>query len=315
MQQSTNCSRRHVLAQLAAAGLTVAVDSWALKGPVALLPNQVGYATIAWPNEQFEHALSEISKLRFKGVEMVSWIRQKYSGTGLLSFRDRLIALSLKPVSLYCFPVDPLSTAAAEETKALNDLAVFLKDLGGSYLEVTDGLGPQQASDHATVKALAERLSLLGKVGQDHGLGFGYHPHVGSLGQSRQGFGRVLEASDPRYVRLIADVAHLTLGGSDPAEVIRTYRNRLLYLHFKDARRDAARLASQDPALLEKTKYWFCEIGTGVVNFPSVMRAVRDSRFTGWIVVGLDGYEPPPGGPDQAAETNKQAVERLGLRA
>jgi inosose dehydratase len=280
----------------------------------APLPNPVGYATIAWPNYQLAHALNVMAKLGFKGVELGGWIRQKYQGSQLGILRRQLNRLRLRAVASYCFPVNPLARTFQDESRTLATYAAFLRSLGGLYLEVTDDLHPEQASDSATVKALADRLSLLGRVAKDHGLGFGYHPHVGSLGETRKGFGRVLEASDSRSVGLIADTAHLQLGGSDPAQVIRTYHSRLLYVHFKDARQDAEKLARGNPALLRGSKYMFCAIGKGVVDFPSVINSVRDVRFTGWIIIELDGYQPPPGGPDEAARMNKQAAERLGLR-
>lgn len=279
-----------------------------------LLPNPVGYATIAWPNDQLADALNVMAKLGFKGVELGGWIRQKYQGPQLGVLRRQLNRLRLRPVASYCFPVNPLSRTFRDESRSLAAYAAFVRGLGGLYLEVTDDLHPQQASDSASVKALADRLSLLGRVAKDHGLGFGYHPHVGSLGETRNGFGSVLEASDPRFVGLIADTAHLQLGGSNPAEVIRAFHSRLLYLHFKDARKDAEKLARRNPALLRRSKYMFCALGTGVVNFPAVVSAVLDVRFTGWIIIELDGYQPPPGGPDEAARMNKQAAERLGLR-
>lgn len=308
--------RRQFLASLAAvtAGLGLPNLPLLFGKSEAPLPNPVGYATIAWPNDELEHALADISKLGFKGVELVGWIRKQYRGSRLNVFHERLQALKLDPVSLYCFAVNPFSRTLDQEAKDLAQYAVFYRSLGGSYLEVTDGLHPKQASDPMAVKALARRLVQIGKVAGDHGLGFGYHPHVGSLGQSRKGFGRVLEASDLRYVRLIADMAHLQLGGSDPAEVIRTYHDRLLYLHFKDARKDAEKVARRNPALLGGSRYWFCEIGTGVVNFHAVMGAIRDVGFRGWIIVELDRYRPVSGGPDKAAEVNKRAIEKLGLR-
>jgi inosose dehydratase len=299
---------------IATAGLGVSNSSFLFGKSPVLLPNPVGYATIAWPNGELDHAVAEISQLGFKGIELVGWIRQNFGKSRLPVFHKRLKSLNLQPVSLYCFPVRPFATASEQEVEDLSDFAVFYRSLGGLYLEVTDGLRPEQASDPKAVKALAKRLDLLGKVATEHGLGFGYHPHVGSLGESRKGFGRVLEASDPRYVRLIADVAHLTLGGSDPAEVIRTYHDRLLYLHFKDARKDAAKVARKNAAQLKEVRYWFCDIGTGAVNFPSVMRAIHEVGFKGWIIIELDRYQPIPGGPDKAARVNKKAVERLGLK-
>jgi sugar phosphate isomerase/epimerase len=314
-KQRSGFNRRQFLTQLTAAGISLAGATALPAQPSATLPNPVGYATIAWPNDELQHGLDVMANLGFKGVELGGWIRQSYQGSRLQLLHQQLNHLKLRPVASYCFPVNPLSTTPRADSQALAEYAVFLRELGGLYLEVTDGLRPEQASHPATVKALAARLSLLGRVAKDHGFGFGYHPHVGTLGERWEGWSRVLEASDPRYVGLIADTAHLQLGGSDPARVIRVYHARLLYVHFKDARKDAEKLARTNPVLLRKSKYMFCEIGTGVVNFPAVVRAIRYVHFTGWIVIELDGYQPPPGGPDEAARMNKQAVERLGLRA
>jgi inosose dehydratase len=313
-KQRSDFSRRQFLTQLTAAGISLAGVTALPAQPSTPLPNPVGYATIAWPNDELQHALSVIAKLGFKGVELGGWIREKYQGSRLRFLHQQLNHLKLRPVASYCFPVNPRSSTPSAESQALAGHAVFLRALGGLYLEVTDGLRPEQASNPASVKALAARLNLLGRVAKDHGLRFGYHPHVGTLGERWEGWSRVLDASDPRDVGLIADTAHLQLGGSDPAQVIRTFHSRLLYLHFKDARKDAEKLARTNPVPLRISKYMFCEIGTGVVNFPAVVKAVRDVHFTGWIIIGLDGYQPPPGGPDEAARMNKQAVERLGLR-
>ena len=61
---------------------------------------------------------------------------------------------------------------------------------------------------------------------------------------------------------LIADVAHLTLGGSDPAEVIGTYHQRLILLHLKDVRRDVYEAVRQNRAGLERAGSCFAKSGT-----------------------------------------------------
>jgi len=39
------------------------------------------------------------------------------------------------------------------------------------------------------------------------------------------------------------------------------------------------------------------------------------SGFQGWLIVELDGYEVPPGGPAESAAINKGALQKLGLTA
>jgi inosose dehydratase len=181
-------------------------------------------------------------------------------------------------------------------------------------LQVTDGGDPRRAYSPQVIRELASQMDSMGKLAQEYGLTLGYHPHFGTMGETREGLGRILDASDPRYVKLIADVGHLTLGGCDPVEVIRTYGERLILAHFKDVRKDAAAAARQPREKVRKSRYYFCEIGEGVVDFPAILRAFREIDFRGWIIVELDGYEPRPGGADASARLNKKAAEKLGLR-
>ena len=128
----------------------------------------------------------------------------------------------------------------------------------------------------------------------------------------------MIEATDPHFVKLIADVAHLALGGADPAEVIRSYRARLMFVHFKDLRADVATLARRNPALVRRKKYLFCELGAGVVGFPAILSALREIRFPGWIIVELDGYERWSGRgrcerPEEQASGTEPGIKRVSL--
>jgi inosose dehydratase len=155
-------------------------------------------------------------------------------------------------------------------------------------------------------------MNAFGNIAQDAGLTLGYHPHFGTLGETREGLGRVLDATDPRRVKLIADVAHLTLGGADPAEVIRTYHQRLVFAHFKDVPKDIVELARHNRDLIRKGERLFCEIGTGVVDFSSIIRAFREIEFSGWVIIELD--QSGPGEPSSSARINKDAAQKLGLK-
>ncbi len=278
-----------------------------------LLPNPVGYATIAWPENEFTGALETISSLGFKGVQMLGWVRDAYAGPKLETLREQLNRLKLQPVTLSCSKLVLEPAKPVDESDNFRAYGSFFQRLGGHYLQISDGGQPERKYSGEAINALATRMNTLGKIAQDFGLMLGYHPHFGTIGETREGLGRILEATDPRYVKLIADVAHLTLGGADPAEVIRTYHERLIHTHFKDVRKDVAMLARKNRALARRKKYRFCEIGDGVVNFRGVLQAFREVNFRGWIIVELDGYELPPGGPAESARKNMRAAQTLGL--
>jgi len=278
------------------------------------LPNPVGYATIAWPRQEFSHALETISRLGFRGVQMLGWVCEAYSGTKGQELGRRLASLKLRPMALSCSAAQLAPERQGNETVEVRSYAEFFARLGGTFLQVTDGGNPTKTYSAEDIRSLGARMNALGKMAQDFGLTLGYHPHFGTLGETRKGLGRVLDATDARYVKLIADVAHMALGGSDPAEVIRTYGQRLCFLHFKDVRKEVAALALQDRNLVEKQGPPFCEIGLGIVNFDAVVKALRAVRFNGWVVVELDTGNSTQGGPDASAVLNRDALRKLGFK-
>jgi inosose dehydratase len=278
-----------------------------------VLPNPVGYATIAWPREEFAHALEIISRLGYRGVQLLGWVREAYPATKAQQLGELLASLKLKPVALSCSALRLPPERQGNETVELRNYAEFFSHLGGTFLQVTDQGNPSKEYSAEDIKNLGSRMNTLGKMAQDFGLTLGYHPHFGTIGETRKGLGRVLEATNPRYVKLIADVAHMALGGSDPAEVIRTYGERLCFLHLKDVRKEIAAIARQDRNLVRGKGPPFCEIGLGVVNFPALVQALRAVRFSGWVVVELDGGNSTLGGPDASAEKNRDALRKIGF--
>jgi inosose dehydratase len=286
---------------------------WLLSAVESPLPNPVGYATIAWPSNDFSLALKSISALGYKGVQILGWVCDAYQGQKTTELKENLRSLGLQPVALSCSKLHLDPAKEVDELERFRAYADFLQRLGGHYLQVTDGGRPEATYSRQEIESLARRMNALGKAAQDHGLELGYHPHIGTLGETRGGLGKVLDATDPGAVKLIVDVAHLSLGGSDPAEVIRTYRHRLLFVHFKDVRKEVADLARQNRELARKARHRFCEIGTGVVDFPAILRAFREIDFRDWVIIELDTGDPGFGGPDQSARKNQEAVRKLGF--
>jgi len=296
--------------------LTLTVTSgtnfgWGRRAEASQLANPIGYATISWSQNRFNEALETISSLGFAGIQMLGWAKDAYRGGRASELSEQLKRLKLQPAALSCSKVKLDPARLQDESGQVREYAAFLKGLGGFHLQVTDGGRPDGKYSRSEMKAFGASLNDLGKTAEEFGLTLGYHPHFGTLGETREGLKRVLEATDPRYVKLIADVAHLVLGGSDPAEVIRAYHERLSFVHLKDVRKDVAELARANRALVRSRAYYFCEIGRGAVDFHAVLHALRG--FQGWLIVELDGNEVPPGGPGESARINKAAVQKLGL--
>jgi len=304
-------SRRDFLRQTSVLALAWSTSSTGAQATARPLTNPIGYATISWPQSQFLQALDTISSLGFAGVQMLGWVKDAFGGDKADELKERLRKLRLQPAALSCSKVKLDPAHLQDESGQIREYAAFLKGLGGFNLQVTDSGSADGKYSRSEMKTFGARLNDLGKMAQEFGLNLGYHPHFGTFGETREGLKRVLDSTDPRYVKLIADVAHLTLGGSDPAEVIRTYHDRLSLVHLKDVRKDVAELAQANRDLVRSNAYHFCEIGRGTVDFQAVLHVLRG--FQGWLIVELDGYEVPPGGPAESAEINKGALQKLGL--
>jgi hypothetical protein len=100
--QTGCCGRREFLRTLAALGVVPGTLATLRAGPRDVLPNPVGYATIAWPREEFTHGLETISRLGFRGVQLLGWVREAYSATKAPELGQLLASLKLKPVALSC---------------------------------------------------------------------------------------------------------------------------------------------------------------------------------------------------------------------
>jgi inosose dehydratase len=274
----------------------------------------VGYSNISWPPNELNQALETVSALGYQGMQLLGWVQEAYAGEKTAELKDRLKKLKLSAAALSCSKVKLRPDSPEDFTAQFRVYVDFLHSLGGDILQLIDGGNPHGNYSAGEIKSLGAKMNELGKMAKDSGMTVGYHPHFGTVGETRGGLGSVLEATDPRYVGLIADVAHLKLGGSDPAGVIRTYRQRLVLLHLKDVRRDAYDLARQNRDEVKNLKAYFCEIGRGVVDFPAVTASLRESRIQGWVIVELDRFTPPPGGPAESARINRDALRALGFK-
>ncbi len=277
--------------------------------PVTPAPSDIrfGYAAITW-NEKDEQAITDISDVGFRGIQLRSNILKDY-GARPKALRDLLEQHHLKMVALSSGGVGIASGTEAAEIAKHSTNAKFVHDVGGRYLQVTDSARPKDRKPEAAdFKQLGKVLTEIGKRTTDLGVPLSYHNHMGSLGESPDEVDRIMEAADPRYVKLELDIAHYQQGGGDPAKAIRQYKDRLLFLHIKDVET----LAASD----ERGRgYRFVELGRGRVDLPAVFAALRDVKFRGWAVIELDSVPDKTRTPKECAEISKKYLEeKLGMK-
>jgi inosose dehydratase len=265
----------------------------------------IACAAITWGGDD-RQAIADIGALGFPGIQLranvVTRFKERPDELRELLARHGLtfVALSSGNVS-----IDPSAEAQVIERHVGH--ARFLRDAGGLYLQLIDERPGGRAADPADYRRLGRLLTEIGKRTADLGVPVGYHHHVGSLGEKPDEIERVLDASDPTYVRLLLDVAHYQVGGGDPAAAIRRYAERLLFLHIKDVRMSAPSAGG--------APFQFVELGRGAVDLPAVFAALREVAFRGWAVVELDSVPDAGRTPKEANGISKRYLERvIGLR-
>ena len=254
-----------------------------------------GYAAITWGGND-EQAIEEISAVGFPGIQLRAGVLSRF-GDRPAELRDLLARHKLTFVALSSgnVSIDPaLETRMIDEHVAH---ARFLRDAGGLYLQLIDERPKGRAIAAGDHERLGKVMTEIGKRTAEMGIPVAYHPHLGSIGEKPGDIDRVLDASDPRYVRLLLDVAHYQAGSGDPVAAIRKYADRLLFLHIKDLRGRQ-----------------FVELGRGSVDLRGVFAALRDVHFSGWAVVELDSVPDKGGTPKESAEISKRYLrDVIGL--
>jgi inosose dehydratase len=180
-----------------------------------------------------------------------------------------------------------------------------VRDAGGLYLQVLDQLKPYPRTvTPDECRRLGQLLTKIGKQTADLGIPLGYHNHMNTISEHPGNLARVLDAADPKYVKLELDTAHSVAGGGDPAKAIAMYHDRLLFLHLKDV--------VDIPLGSEGSKYpfKFVELGRGRVNLPAVFAALDKVNFTGWAVVELDRTPDNSHTPKECAAISKDYLQR-----
>lgn len=319
---SSSLSRRHFLAGIgsAAAATSLPIESLAavldsplyppadlsyFNRPITPAPAalQFGYAAITW-NGNDAQAIKDIADVGFKGIQLRTSILPEY-GERPKALRDLLATYQLQFVAFSSggIRIDPASQS--EEIAKHVRHATFVRDAGGLYLQVTDSARPKDRKPSAEdFQQLGKVISEVAKRVVDLGIQLGYHNHMNSLGESPDEVDRILEASDPRYVKFELDIAHYQQGGGDPAEAIRKYRDRLLFLHIKDVE-STVPTAGGDTSRV----YRWVELGRGKVDLPRVFAALKENKFRGWAVVELDSVPDKARTPKESAIISKKYLE------
>lgn len=200
-----------------------------------------------------------------------------------------------------------MSTQPADHGRILAQARIhaeMLAELGGEVLVVRPfpSFWKEGALDEARLAAAAACWNAVGAMAASLGLKTALHVDALSALRSVAELERLLELCDATHVGLALDTAELTIAGHDVVALYRRFHQRVLHCHFKDALAvdtlGEYRLPNAERAMIaaggeREVQRWFGEMGSGLVDFPALLAAMREHDYAGWIVVESDkGPEP-----------------------
>jgi sugar phosphate isomerase/epimerase len=171
----------------------------------------------------------------------------------------------------------------------------FLAPCGCNHWKTNMGSRPEGGPTDDQLKTLANTLNEIGRQTIAFGVRLAPHPHIWGPMERDPEIRKVMALTDPRYVWLTADTAHLTLGGGDALQIIGDYFPRLAEVHMKDTYpRYRGNTATPTQAEHRKASLYH-NLGAGGVDFPAIFKVLRDRKFRGWVVYDLDAPRPGDG--------------------
>jgi len=297
-----------------------------------------GYQTNGWWKLPLKQCLKDISDAGFEGIEIMSWhvsvMDQIRSVWGTIrdfqaEMQDRNLALAaiywygnkLFLAERYDDIVKEATLAAAFLQKCGCDI-LNVDTMQRSFVKTGDEIG-KEFVDENILASIAECLNRVGKATLEHGVKTVVHQHLNAVIENRREIDIFMKYADPELVWLCPDPAQLVLSGVDPADLIRSYPDRIGYMHLKDAAdgwnmsprewihgAEWPIMETADDLFIWERERHFVDLGAGKVDLSDVMRALKEIEYEGWITVEDDGTLDPRA----AAFANRTYVDQVARK-
>lgn len=266
-------SRRSFLltSSMAAAGLSI-LPQWACK-PASSVESEITGGDIPdfglqlytlredMPKDP-KAILQQVASFGYKQIEGFEGSQGMFWNMDHMEFKSYLDSLGLQMVASHCNINDNFEKKAAQAA-----------EIGMKYL-ICPWIGPQETADK--YKEFADTFNARGEICRSNGIRFAYHNHAYSFvemdGIIPQDL--MMDNTDPSLVDFEMDIYWVVTGKADPIAYLQKYPNRWTLCHVKDRLKDAP--AEENEAS--------CNVGTGSIDFPSILTAARDLGMKYYIV-------------------------------
>jgi inosose dehydratase len=302
----------------------------------------VGNAPCSWGVLEFDEGrsgdspiaygqmLNELSETGYTGTELGDWgympnnpelLKGELSGRGLVML-GAFVPVALKyPSALHA----GLQTAL-ETSRLLAGVAsvptpyLVLADANGTEHDRTTLAGRIPATSglsSAEWDGFAGRATEIAKaVFDETGLRTVFHHHCAGYVETPTEICTFLDLTDAAEIGLVFDTGHFSYGagesGCDMIRFLNQIADRVWYIHCKDFQREVAMRARamQWDYFTALRHGVFCELGKGAVDFPALLRWLRQRDYDGYLLVEQDVL-PGMGSPKESARRNLDYLKSI----
>jgi inosose dehydratase len=264
---------------------------------------RIGANPIGWSNDDMleiggetplETCLAEAKEAGFEGMELGNKFPRE----------PHALKAALKPFGMACIggwhSVELLKRDAKKEFDTARKHRELLKAMGTNVFIVAETsnaihgdrskpLSQRPLMAASDWKPYGARMTEFAAMLADEGLILCYHHHMGTIVETRDDIARFMDGCGAP-VNLLLDTGHATWGGSDPAELARSYRGRITHVHAKDVRPEVIARAKKggwsflDSILGQGSALGAYTVpGDGAVDYVSVFKELKG--YAGWVVV------------------------------
>jgi inosose dehydratase len=189
-------------------------------------------------------------------------------------------------------PAKKAQTIADHITFARDALSLF----GCTHFKMNMGSRPPKGTSVAELRAIAGTLNELGRATLDMGIKLSPHPHIWGPIEREHEIRFLMELTDPRYVFLCPDTAHINLGGGDPVAIIEDFYDRISAVHWKDTRASYLGYTGPTPTReMHEQEILYKDLGSNGVDHERIFKFLLSKGYNGWITLDLDPPRPAEG--------------------
>jgi sugar phosphate isomerase/epimerase len=205
----------------------------------------------------FEGTLRKVALLGYREVEFAGIL-----GSNLKRTRALLKSLEIAAPSLHIDYAE-----LRDRPHAAFDTALALD----ARFVVCPWLDPPERGTSSDLARVCERLNSIGEMARHSGLTLAYHNHdveFSNVCDAVRPYDLLLGRTDERFVKFELDVYWATMGGMDPAALLRAHPSRFRLVHLKDMAKNGS----------------FTEIGNGTLHFGDIIDAALQSGVQHFFV-------------------------------